>query len=124
MGADIDSACGQLVVLSKDMAGQEDTQSRTVVCDIEDGLSGDKSISTSSNKKSVIKESSQSVRMATVAAVATAATGPRRQGASNAKDDDPLMDLEKWILPLQIATTIAASCFLMSAAVYLKQRRR
>jgi hypothetical protein len=118
MGADIDSACGQLVVLNEDKAGQEDTQSRTVVGDIEDGLPGDKIFSTSSNKQPVSKAPSQSIRRA------TAATGPSRDGASNSKDDGPLMDLEKWILPLQITTAIAASCFLMSAALYLKQRRR
>lgn len=120
MGADIDSACGQLVVLNKGKAGQqEDPQSSTVVGDIEDGLAGDTRISTSRNKKSVIKEPSQSARRASVS------NGPNGQSVSNSKDDnDPFRDLEKWILPLQIATTIAASCFLTSAALFLKQRRR
>jgi hypothetical protein len=127
MGADIDSACGQLVVLNKhDKAGQQDPLSRTavVIGDIEDGLvGGDKRSSTASaskNKKSVIKDPSQS------SARATTSNGPNRQqqSVSDGKGDDPLMDLEKWILPLRIATTVAASCFLMSTVLYLKQKKR
>ena len=119
MGADIDSACGQMVVLNKDHSKQNDPHSRTetALVDIEDSLAATR-ISTSTHRTSVTNKPSHNAGRAIIV------DNPIERGTSDSKDEDPAMDLAKWIPPLQVATTIAASCFLMSAALYLKQRRR
>ncbi|KAI2503985.1 hypothetical protein MHU86_10482 [Fragilaria crotonensis] len=88
MGADIASACGQLVV-----------QTAKEV-DIEDA-----------------------VRSKTEITVSTRTTAVKRSPVSPATDkkvkDD---DLNRFVKPLAIATSIAAACFVVSATVFLRQR--
>ncbi|CAB9508659.1 RNA methyltransferase RlmN [Seminavis robusta] len=115
MGADIDSACGQLVVLENN-----NNKEKAVVLDIEDGIgpiasTKTSSVSNNNNSKSVavVKKSSSRETPASI-----------NPPASNDNNGATATDLEKWILPLQIATAISASCFLLSTALYLKQRRQ
>jgi len=97
MGADIASACGQLVV-KKEKEAEMDV-------DIEDGP--------------FIKGSDKDE----VDAV------DRNNGASSMKsaadaqagDND---DISKWVKPLAIATSVAASCFVASGILFLSQGRR
>lgn len=108
MGADIDSACGQLVVLSRERE-QSNRPEKTDVVDIEES-----SGKWGSDKVSVAKKPSQSTKV--------------KQDAVVDEENNPaassVTDLEKLIRPLQMATTIAASCFLLSSIVYLKQQGR
>ena len=107
MGADIDSACGQLVVLSKDKDQGKSPENAEVV-DIEES-SGKKT-----EKIAVPKKTSQS------------AVKVEKEIVVSGGDDSTasVNELEKLIRPLQIATIISASCFLVSSIVYMKQKRR
>ena len=100
MGADIAGACGQLVV-----AKEKKEQETSDIFDIEDGP-----LQVGSEKK----------------------TGERMKGkvsikSSNKKweekpDRKEMVDYEKWIRPLTIATVIAGSCFVMSAMMVSRRR--
>ena len=108
MGADIDSACGQLITLENEKKDKEEDGVR----DIEDGLTGGIGNGSSSTKKGVVKKTSQSNSRNTVSV---------RDAVAEGKG---IIDLESWIRPLQIATTVAATAFLVSGAVYLRQQRK
>jgi sorting nexin-8 len=91
MGADIASACGQLVVQKeKEAAGGAPK-------DIEDAVQGAKA--TITGKKSVKKSGSQEIVV----------------------DDEP--SLERFLVPLAIATGIAAASFVITSVLFLRQRR-
>ena len=107
MGADIDSACGQLITLENEKNEDEQQQG---VRDIEDGLTSGSS--RSSGKKGLVKKPSQQ------------STIKGTMPDDTALADDRGLDLEGWIRPLQIATTVAATAFLVSSALYLKQQRK
>jgi hypothetical protein len=95
MGADIASACGQLITLKdkKDEAHQ--------VRDIEDtGATTGPAEPPTSNRRSVSHRNDD--------------TG----------EDGAKRDLEALIRPLVIATSVAATCFVVSTALFLRQRRR
>lgn len=88
MGADIASACGQLVVqTAKEVDIEDAVRSKTEI--------------TVSTRKSAVKRSPVSP-----------ATDKK------VKDDD----LNRFVKPLAIATSIAAACFVVSATVFLRQR--
>ena len=44
--------------------------------------------------------------------------------AATKPDKKEIVDYEKWIRPLTIATVVAGSCFVMSATVIMVGRRR
>jgi hypothetical protein len=98
MGADIDSACGQLITLEKE---KSKAREQAGVRDIEDVASNHSADIT----KVVPKLSSQ--------------TSPSPPSTPTSG-----LDLEPWIRPLAVATTIAASCFVVTTVLFLKQRRR
>lgn len=89
MGADIASACGQLVV-------QKEKE-----VDIEDAVRSDNEIKASKRKTTV-----------------------KRSTAFPAKAEELNDDLDQFIKPLAIATSIAAACFVLSATVFLRQRNK
>lgn len=94
MGADIASACGQLVVKKEKEA--------TVPIDIEDGpFQG-------TEKQTRAAVDSNDVVLAEPVDV-------------EAKD---VSDMSRWIKPLAIATSVAASCFVASSILFLSQKRR
>lgn len=101
MGADIDSACGQLITLEGNEKGQ--------VRDIEDTV----------NQMSVRskRESSNTPNVTT--------SSVRRKAKSS---DDPLIvrdfDWEPWVGRLAVATSVAASCFLVSSYLLLRNRKK
>ena len=107
MGADIDSACGQLITLENEKNEEEQG-----VRDIEDGLTGGSGNSSPSAKKGVVKKVSQSN---------SRNTAPVEDAVAN---EESGIDLERWIRPLQIVTTVAATAFFVSGAVYLRQQRK
>lgn len=100
MGADIDSACGQLITLEEKGRGQ--------VCDIEDtvnhksaSLRGESANTPSVRTSSVRRKAEQRIDKLTV------------------RD----FDWEPWVERLAIATSIAASCFVVSSYLLLKNRK-
>ena len=97
MGADIASACGQLVV-----AEQKNQEAANV--DIEDGPF----------QKPKTKDASRKA----IAKVDTKATK-----LDNMQSDDG-DDIARWIKPLTIATSVAASCFILSSILFLSQKHR
>ena len=111
MGADIDSACGQLITLENSNTKDEEAKG---VRDIEDGLAGGSSSGTVSGtgRKGMVKKISLSSNTKIAASV------------DAASDRERFVDLESWIRPLQIATTVAATAFLVSSALYLRQQRK
>lgn len=97
MGADIASACGQLVI-------SEEKKQDAAHVDIEDGPF----------RKAEAKCSTE---------VASFGERPKptKFAAGHSKDHD---DSARWIKPLMIATTIMASCFVVSSTLFLSQNRR
>ena len=104
MGADIASACGQLVQ-KKDLEEKETQRS----VDIED-------VVTAGQTAAVVAKPNS----------ATNSTDPRRDVASDDGKSwlDCLStdDLEYWLSVLGIAATVSATCFLASSALYFRKR--
>jgi hypothetical protein len=103
MGADIASACGQLVQKKE----QEEQNLKTLAVDIEDVV--------------VARASSDTISD-------TLRTTTPRMHNSKAIQKSWMKtlsvdDLDRWIRVLSIATTISATCFLASAALYLRPKR-
>lgn len=107
MGADIDSACGQLV---QQVAAEQDQQKEDAavgVVDIED-------VAGQGRRRLVDLPSSKAMSVGRAAAPAP---------ATEARPLRP-KTLEDWIFPLSVATAVSASCFLASLAFYLKKPQR
>ena len=102
MGADIDSACGQLVTLKQ----QKDQKEKAVVRDIEDIASKDKSKSTQVSQPKQLRKSLS------------------KEAEESGETTTSETDLDRWVRALAVATTLAASCFVVSSYMFLKQRRR
>lgn len=98
MGADIASACGQLVV-QKEKESNELTE-----VDIEDSFTRNSSDTKGRKPKTVVKNLSN-----------VPSTEPKEEETSG---------YDRFVKPLAIATSISALCFLASAVVFLRQRRR
>lgn len=136
MGADIDSACGQLIVLDKKEKDQGSPQlSPRTLADIEDGPMGSSNGSgvARSGISVVMKRPSQSVDTATekgekvhqeASTPSRSVDGSGRTSINKECPDDDGLDLESLVRPLQIATTAAASFFVMSALLYLRQQKK
>ena len=97
MGADIAGACGQLVV-------EEEKKKQGHVVDIEDGPFGTNDGSKGAASKLVTRKNH----------------GERSDDIIGSKDGggDP------WVRRLTIATAVAASCFAVSGALLLLQRKK
>jgi len=120
MGADIASACGQLITLDREkkenvnetshrietLASTENNGSTAAfVPDIEDAvpsLGGGNQHSPTRLIKSRRKEI----------------------GQEQDKNTAPVDDLEQWVRPLAFATAVAATCFVVSTYLFFKQRHR
>jgi len=134
MGADIASACGQLVQKKnkeKHARDAEKKQSKTNVdvrgkemtVDIEDVVTGRKSNENTNNGEKDNKDDSN----------VTSASETIRQEKSIQREKDNLVlswaeslsadDLDRYCRILTIATTLSASFFLASSAMYLKRKR-
>jgi len=104
MGADIDSACGQLVTKTL-----KDDRDASATVDIEDVAVAPLSV----GKKR-----------------GSGVTKIKRQKSGNDAelldrgDDDTYEDLDKWVKPLSIATGVAAFCFVVTSSLYLRQQQR
>jgi sorting nexin-8 len=106
MGADIDSACGQLV---QSVKASEEKQEPTSVVDIEDV------VATKMEKRAV------AVNMLT----------SKRQSAETVCNGSHLhdnhtshVDLESWIRPLTVATVLSAVCLVVSATRYFQPTKQ
>ena len=104
MGADIDSACGQLITLKEE--AEAANHNKDVVKDIEDS----------------------SGVVATHTKERAATTVSKRNESSNrdieTTEENSVDDLERWIQPLAMATAVAGACFLAASALYFRQARR
>lgn len=107
MGADIDSACGQLITLRK--TKEEETKD-DVVRDIED-VATDKRLGSKEGVARVVSSKSGKV-VDDVAVEKATVVLPAKTG------------LDRWIVPLATATAVSASLFVGSAIFFLRQRRR
>jgi adenine C2-methylase RlmN of 23S rRNA A2503 and tRNA A37 len=110
MGADIGSACGQLITLREKKVAEGDSSAAVDVVhmgDIEDAAD-DK----------FVKQKKASSRV----------VGSKSTTEDNVDDDSASstykVDLEQWIRPLATATAVAATCFLVSSVLILRQKRR
>ncbi|GKY98791.1 hypothetical protein MPSEU_000835300 [Mayamaea pseudoterrestris] len=113
MGADIDSACGQLVQDVFEKRQQKSDCSSNVV-DIEDVVGA--------NKSNVAAAAAEGKKTILSSSLDHGATTP----AAN-ETKLPVAEatyLESLIAPLAVATAVSASCFLLSLALYAKPRLR
>jgi hypothetical protein len=120
MGADIDSACGQLIVLRNKQKDQK-TATPTNIRDIEDGLAG--GISLQSQEK-ITQQTQQEVNQLEQPTSSERISDEKGQEGLDRRGYPGELEYAHWVRPLQIATTIAASCFLLTSALYLNQRKR
>ena len=104
MGADIASACGQLIT-QKD---KEKAAGNPTVGDIEDA---GRAINNTGTQNVVKKRSVARRDMST-------------DDKETSNEVPSSSDLEAFIRPLAVATSVAATCFVVSALLYLRQRRR
>jgi adenine C2-methylase RlmN of 23S rRNA A2503 and tRNA A37 len=104
MGADIDSACEQLVQVVKEKQQHGDSAS---VVDIEDVVRSSKVASNVVAKSQPLPSNS----------TAPAAPDEKKRPPRN------WMDSESMIFPLTVATALSASCFLLSLVHYTRPRR-
>jgi hypothetical protein len=95
MGADIDSACGQLITLEKN---------EVAVRDIEDVA----------NSPLDTIHGNWTARQ----------TKALANGGVPSDESRGQADLDAWIAPLAIATSVAATCFVITTALFLTQKRR
>lgn len=109
MGADIDSACGQLVQAVIDKREQDRTSS---VVDIEDVVGTAKGVSASSTRSPAVTRAAGNAVNTESAATLDAEPKPLSS-----------WDWEFWIGPLQVATAVSACCFVVSLAHYYRPRR-
>jgi adenine C2-methylase RlmN of 23S rRNA A2503 and tRNA A37 len=115
MGADIDSACGQLITLRKKKEAEKADSSAdavdVVVGDIEDVASN-----RVGKQKTVLSRV-----VAVVSGSNKSTTGDNVDDSASAADKT---DMEKWIRPLTKAIAVTATCFLVSSVLFLRQKRR
>jgi len=118
MGADIDSACGQLVTLdrpTKELANSESVR------DIEDAATSLVNVG-----KAVGLRTTQSAPRTRQQTVINNAEPEKTKDPTKTKraDSQGGLELDTYILPLAVATTLAAVSFMVSSVLFLKQRRR
>merc|ERR1712179_418584 len=101
MGADIASACGQLVVAKEKEAQQKRSENENEAIDIEDAAP-QSSTERASKQARVFKKADELL-------VPKSGTGNSESGK----------DLEKLVKPLAIATAVAATCFVVAAALFV-----
>jgi adenine C2-methylase RlmN of 23S rRNA A2503 and tRNA A37 len=111
MGADIDSACGQLITLKDKKRVESESSTAVVVGDIEDVASG-----------TVIQQKAVAARV--VVGSSKSINGTTRDNVDDSASSNDKVDLEQWIRPLATATAVVASCFLLSSVLFLRQKRR
>ncbi|EEC42868.1 predicted protein [Phaeodactylum tricornutum CCAP 1055/1] len=119
MGADIDSACGQLITLRENKQSQNEHNAKGDVKDIEDGGSG---CGGGTKQQALATSSGGSVRRKVE--VAEVLGKGQLSDHSACSHIEQGVNLEAWIRPLALATTLAGSCFMISIALAIRQRRR
>ncbi len=115
MGADIASACGQLVVKKEKKNGVR-REPIEPPADLEDGPFAKASTTP------LRAPSSSKVTRRNNKAVPKAAETSSSYDHGEARKS--LNDLERWIPPLAMSTALAATCFVVSCVLFLRQRRR
>lgn len=111
MGADIAGACGQLVKKKK---GVDMKNLSVVVPDIEDGP-----VLSSSIRMEQQQQESPSPLRKTKPLIARKEEKEEEEETCHVQHD-----LDYLIRPLAVATTIAASCFIVSSILFLRQKRK
>lgn len=105
MGADIGSACGQLITSDRDAEEiNDDTDNKPTYRDIEDVVSTSHVLQ-EENGKLASKQQKRGIVL----------------GANSVVGKN---HLDKWIMSLRIATTLAGVTFVLSSALYFRQRKR
>ena len=135
MGADIASACGQLVQKKNNEQDEKKEAAKNngvvdvreeekAAVDIEDVVTGRDNNNTKANSNKV----------GAAAAVAAKATPQVGRSSEEQKDDDSFFsfswtesisndDLDRWSRILMMATTVSATCLMASSVFYLKRKR-
>jgi hypothetical protein len=106
MGADIDSACGQLVTLENKRKKKHEHQN----IDIEDVVSTSKIVVLNENPKQ------SSISLTSIGDNATTTCD------TNSFDDG--IYLQSWINTLTVATIVSATCFIATTCLFLHQQHR
>ena len=101
---------------------KKDNQRDKVVLDIEDSpfnINGNKSIK---DRKGNVKIVNKSPKKERYSLLEKKSANPEDYEKSERKDKK--LDFDRWVKPLTIATAVSASCFLVSAAIFVSQRRK
>jgi len=116
MGADIDSACGQLITLQKQQQKSEqkdgDGSATPPVRDIEDSMDFPENTKSSTSGPKREKGVEKGVEK-----------GGVDKGRRNQQDDGKHA-VDPWILSLSVATSLSAVCFVLATTIYLKRSKR
>lgn len=114
MGADIDSACGQLV--QKSQEGEENTITNTITRDIEDVIVGVSRGAQSANANTLRASSGESSR--------SPPDFSKSKPVLSWLDDISNETLDNWVSVLGTAAVVSASVFLASSTAMLLRRRK
>jgi adenine C2-methylase RlmN of 23S rRNA A2503 and tRNA A37 len=133
MGADIASACGQLVqqknkeqdereALKKQGKGDRDLGGREKAIDIEDVVVGRKSENTDKSNQEMIANT-DTITSKTPQKVETSEQKNYDDSRSSWTESHSNNDLDRYSRMLTLAATVSATCFLASSALFLKRKR-
>ena len=117
MGADIASACGQLVQKT-----EEKEQATPVAIDIEDVVA-DKSDKKSREPTKASSKTSDKEKSIEVPITEDSSSSPKPQKLDSWLESLSTEDLEKWGRTFTIASAVVASCFIASSLVLVRKRR-
>ena len=119
MGADIDSACGQLITLRDTVEEPDPDPTSTPVRDIEDVA-----LDTRLEKVAPVRRLVGGKSTTSETNGARSTTRENDSSETACPSDDGNVDLEQWVRPLANATAIAALCFLVSGVLFLRRNKR
>jgi hypothetical protein len=116
MGADIASACGQLVQKT-----EEKERAAPVAVDIEDVVADKSAKKSREATKASSKESDRGESREVVTEDSSPSTEPQK--LHSWLESQSTEDLQKWGRTLTIGSAVAASCFIASSLVMVRKRR-
>lgn len=124
MGADIDSACGQLITKKEREAAAAAAAATHANVDLEDVVQDRSRPSTQSSQSGSVRRMGGKEKKGSVAG----STSITNKNSNDEDEDDDANNntnqrrLESWIAPLTLATSIAATGFLVSTVIWLARR--
>jgi hypothetical protein len=118
MGADIASACGQLVQKTE----EKELATPPVSVDIEDVVA-DKSVKKSREATKASSKASDKGKSREVLVTEDSSSSTEPQKSGSWLESLSTEDLEKWGRAFTIASAVVASCFIASSLVLVRKRR-